>query len=318
MHKLYKAMKIKDIWRKIFYTGFMKTLIRLYIFVVFVIVSLNAFGIDFSIEDVRSIGMGGALRSSAYSTSAVLLNPGGISMAKLYHIDALYMYEHPFESHLVGASVVDSITSMVGVGIGYFYRKIRRSDVEMQVHDARLGISIPIANILGIGITGKYIYSDNEMKIDEDIQKPPYGRELNNFSLDAGLQLKLGKYLGLGVVGYNLTNIDTPVAPLSLGVSASGAFSSFLISADALLDWSSYGRLAVKVMGGMEYFLAGHFPLRIGYSYNDGRKAHSVSGGIGFISKTASIEAGISGDVNEPIGEEKDIRFIVSIKYFLY
>jgi hypothetical protein len=277
----------------------------------------EARALEFSIEEVRSMGMGGALRSSAYSTSAMFLNPGGIPLAKLYHLEAAYMYDHPFESHLVGAGIVDSITSMLGVGLAYFYRRVERSDVKMQVHDARLSLALPIMNIVGIGITGKYLRSSNDMKLDEDIQKPPYGRELNSFSLDAGVQLRLGKYFGFGVVGYNLTNLNTPVAPLSLGMSANGTFSNFTVIFDALLDWSTYDRLAAKYMAGAEYFLIGHVPIRAGYSYNDGTKTHALHGGLGYISKAAAVEVGVAGDLNKGIMGEQDVRFMLSVKYFV-
>jgi opacity protein-like surface antigen len=277
----------------------------------------KAHALDFSIEEVRSMGLGGALRSSAFSTSALYLNPGGIALAKLYHIEATYLYDRPFESHLVGAGVVDSITSMLGVGVAYFYRRLERSDVKMQVHDARLSLAIPILNIIGIGITGKYLRSSNDMKLDADIQRPPFGRELNSFSLDAGVQLRLGKHFGFGAVGYNLTKIDTPVAPMGLGLSASATVGDFLVIFDTLLDWSTYDRLAAKYMAGAEYFLIGHVPLRIGYSYNDGTKAHALHGGVGYISKVASIEAAVAGDLNKDITGEQDIRFMLSVKYFL-
>jgi opacity protein-like surface antigen len=287
------------------------------VFCTIMLAGFEAHALDFSLEEVRSMGMGGALRSNAYSTSALMLNPGGIAMAKLYHMEATYMYDHPFESHLMGASVVDSITSFLGVGVGYFYRRVERDDIKMQVHDARLSLAIPIANIVGLGITGKYLRSVNDMNIDEDIQSPPYGRELNNFSLDAGVQFRIGKHFGFGAAGYNLTKIDTPVAPLSLGLSANVAFANFIVVFDTLLDWSTYDDLSLKYMAGAEYFLLGRVPIRAGYSYNDGEKAHTIHGGIGYISKVASVEAAVSGDVNQPISGEKDIRFMISVKYFL-
>lgn len=277
----------------------------------------RAGALEFSIEEVRSMAMGGALRSGAFSTSALFLNPGGIPMAKLYHIEAAYMYDHPFESHLIGAGVVDSITSMLGVGLGYFYRRVERDDIKMQVHDARLALALPIKDIVGIGITGKYLRSSNDMKLDPDIQNPPYGRELNSFALDAGVVVRIGKHFGFGAVGYNLTKLDTPVAPLSLGLSANASFGKFVAVFDTVLDWSTYDRLAAKFMGGAEYFLMGHVPIRAGYSYNDGTKAHALHGGVGYISKVAAVEAAVSGDLNEGITGEQDVRFLLSVKYFL-
>lgn len=281
------------------------------------LVSFKANALEFSIEEVRSLGMGGALRSSAFSTSALLINPGGIALAKLYHMEATYLYDHPFESHLMGAGVVDSITSSLGVGLGYFYRRVERKNIKMQVHDARLALALPIMNIVGIGLTAKYLRSSNDMKFDEDIQSPPYGRELNSFSLDAGVVVKIGKHFGVGAVGYNLTNIDTPIAPLSLGLSAHGAFRNFLVVFDTVMDWSTYDRMAAKYMAGAEYFLMGHIPLRAGYSYNDGKKTHAIHGGVGYIAKVASVEAAMSGDLNESFTGEQDIRFVLSVKYFL-
>ena len=279
--------------------------------------SHEAKALEFSLEEVRSMGMGGALRSNAYSTSALMLNPAGIAMAKLYHMEAAYLYDHPYESHLVGAGAVDSVTSKLAVGLGYWYRRVEKSEYKMQVHDVRLALAIPLWNMLGIGITAKYLNSSNDMKLDDEVQSPPFGRELNSFSLDAGLMLRLGKHFGLGAVGYNLTNIDTPVAPLALALSAYGTISQFVAIFDANLDWSTYGRLAVRYMVGAEYFAANRIPIRLGYAYNDGLKTHAIHGGLGYISNSAAIEASVAADVNEGTNGKQDVRFIIAIKYFM-
>ena len=277
----------------------------------------EAKALEFSIEEVRSMGMGGALRSNAYSTSALMLNPGGLAMARLYHMEAAYLYDHSYGSHLVGAGAVDSITSKLAVGLGYWYRRVQKSEYKMQVHDVRLALAMPLWNMLGIGITAKYLNSSNDMKLEDEVQSPPFGRELNSFSLDAGIQARLGKYFGLGIVGYNLTNIDTAVAPLALALSVYGTISQFVAIFDANLDWSTHGRLAVKYMVGAEYFAIGHIPIRLGYAYNDGFKNHAVHGGLGYISKSAAIEIAVAGDVNKGTNGKKDIRFILAIKYFM-
>jgi len=294
----------------------MKRHVHAWIFFSALLVSTSALAVDIGYEEVRSLGMGGSLRSSVFATSALLINPGGIAMAKLYHTEALYMYQHPYEMHLVGGSVVDSITSMLGMGLGYYYRRLEKKEYKLQVHDARVGLALPIMNVAGIGVTLKYLNSKNSMHTDED-HPAPLGRKLNNISLDVGAQVRFLKRFTLGVVGYNLTKIDTPLAPMCLGMSAGVQLGNFQASFDALLDWSTYDKMAAKYMVGAEYFLINHIPLRAGYSYNDGEKSHYIHGGIGYISRVAAAEAAIVGEVNKGTDKQQDIRFLVSIKYFV-
>lgn len=286
---------------------------------------------DFELLDARSLGMGGALRASAFATSALYINPAGIAMSKAYHVETSYIFDDKYKMHMVGASVVDSVTSRLGMGLGYFFRYVGdgKESSEIQFHNLFLGLAYAIIPRLSIGMSFHYkraqVHTPRPEELEPDAVLRPYGRDLNHFSMDAGLTLHIIKNLGIAVVGYNLTHIKSPFAPIMLGLSAFAQVAIFQISFDVLLDfWSgrkllgSDERVWPRYMLGAEVFLGDHWPVRAGYAFSDLSASHSIHTGLGYVGKKGSIEAAFSYEVNEGYDKLRDARLVVSLKYFAF
>lgn len=287
---------------------------------------------DFELMDARSLGMGGALRASAFATSALYMNPAGIAMSQSYHIESSYLFDDKYNEHMVGASVVDSVTSRLGMGLGYFFKFVGRGkqSSELQLHNLFLGLAYAIIPQLSLGTSLHYkraeIDTPRPDELEPDAVLNPYGRDLNHFSLDAGLTLRLFKnHVGIAVVGYNLTHIKSPLAPIMLGMSIYGQVSFFQLSFDVLLDfWSgrklldSDAKVWPRYMVGAEAFLADHWPLRAGYAWSDLTGSHTIHAGAGYVGKKGALEAGFSYEVNEGFDRLRDLRLVISLKYFAF
>ncbi len=291
-----------------------------------------AHGFDFGLTDARSLGVGGAMRASALGTSALYQNPAGIALSPAYHVESSYMFDDKYDMHLVGASVVDSVTSKLGLGLGYFFRWVGKGwdRSEAQIHNIVLGAAFPIIPQLAIGANFHYVRA----KIDEKAPTPdaipnPYGRDLNEFTLDASLAFRM-KSFGISVIGYNLTNLKSPLAPLLLGLSAFARIAMVQIGFDVVLDWYTMGKLrkngvnigkktvALRYMAGVEIFLGEHLPVRAGSSYGAPTASPSVHAGLGYVAKSGSVETGFSYEVNDGWDKLNDFRFIISLRYFAF
>jgi hypothetical protein len=252
---------------------------------------------DFELMDARSLGMGGALRASAFATSALYMNPAGIAMSQSYHVESSYLFDDKYHEHMVGASVVDSVTSRLGMGLGYFFKFVGegKQSSELQLHNLFLGLAYALIPQLSLGMSMHYkraeIDTPRPDELEPDAVLDPYGRDLNHFSLDAGLTLRLFKnHVGIAVVGYNLGRK--------------------LLGSDEKV-WPRY-------MVGAEAFLGDHWPLRAGYAWSDLTGSHTIHAGAGYVGKKGALEAGFSYEVNEGFDKLRDLRLVLSVKYFAF
>jgi hypothetical protein len=54
----------------------------------------------------------------------------------------------------------------------------------------------------------------------------------------------------------------------------------------------------MRFMGGAELLLADHFPLRVGYRYDEGSKLQWLSAGAGYTDRTMGLELGVRRTVS--------------------
>jgi hypothetical protein len=107
-------------------------------------------------------------------------------------------------------------------------------------------------------------------------------------------------YFALALVGNNLNNPGNGLQPTLLGGGVGFGTEDFTVEGDALADFTTWGRTTTRLMGGFELLAGDHFPLRLGYRYDEGAQSHSVSGGLGYIDRAFAAELGlrrvVSGD----------------------
>lgn len=284
------------------------------IFIIIFIYCLPVFGYD-NLIDSRPLGMGGATRAIAGSNTALYLNPAGMSLGNVYHVQTLYYMEPMTNSHLGGVSIVDSVTSGVGAGLHFSYFNLDPDGEDREDYDIRLGLSYAIGQWLCLGVTIKYLYTDRngEGPLGTALMPSSGDPLLNTVTVDAGLIIKLGDRFFLGAVGYNLTNLDSLFAPLRAGFGAATTIiDNLTIAFDVLLDFTSRDETLIYYMGGMEYFLINHIPIRIGYQYDGLDLTHNISGGLGYIDQNFGIEASFFQEIDGP----KDTILTLTLKYF--
>ncbi len=213
---------------------------RKFIIFVLIFLSINVFAkgevVFPDYLPVRALAMSGAHRASATKTDAAYVNPAAlISLGKKYIVDLSWQYGGDFAPNNISTSVIDTKTSDVAGGL-YFNYFSKDISVEGQEKDdtydnlqAGLSYAYLISGGLVFGVNGKYF---KYQKNDENY--------LHTATLDLGFVYHFSQYVKLAIVGYNLTYIDKPEAPLQLATGVMvGDDESISINFDVVADFSA-------------------------------------------------------------------------------
>ena len=145
------------------------------------------------------------------------------------------------------------------------------------------------------------------MKNSGDIQA-------SGFTFDAGLVLRLGNKINLGVTGYNLTNTKTIYAPIILGTGLSLSSKGMLfIETDIDIDFTSYNSVAYIWKIGTELLLKQLYAFRFGYAHDFYNKIDRISCGLGFVFTRFAIDLGYKQDIQY----KNRFRLALGLKIFI-
>ncbi len=289
-------------------------------------------------ETARSAAMGGALRAIGSGSPSIFLNPAAMAEAPAYHIEGLTDYTFETRRWMLGAVVVDSVTSRLagsfsiqGTPIAMDPDGINRSQL-----DLRLGVAYPITDKFILGVTGRYFkvtqsglagpsYGFGQSVAsgglyDPTSGTPPTSRDalVNTFTFDVGLVAKPSDAVYIGIVGQNLTYAQNGFLPLLVGGGFGYSANDFSVEADGLADlssWSLPGALkpTARIMGGGEYLISGVVPVRAGVRYDQGAKLTTLSLGSGYVGTSFAVEAALKRTVSNP-GETS---LFLTVAYYL-
>jgi hypothetical protein len=285
-----------------------------------------------AVDDVltpRAIALGSALRASAIGGLGPVLNPAGMTLNKAYNIDISYGFRVQDAGSSLYLAIVDSVTSRVSAGAYYQFvhssprfvygTDPRNNRISREGNEAGLSLALPIGDRFSFGVTTKYI------TVTTDTPNPAYDPNVTNspkritldstttqadakgFTIDAGLLVRLGESLNLGVVGYNFIPKRSIEAPIALGTGLSYKVGqSFLLTADVVIDFNKYHtrptigpddalipgkrRTTVRFGGGAEYIIRKIVPLRFGALWDNGLPGVYVSGGTGYQGKRFGVD----------------------------
>jgi hypothetical protein len=261
-------------------------------------------------ETPRSLAMGGALRALGNGTTAIFINPANMPLTRLYHLEASGIIR-PESTRAVGtATAVDSITSSTKVtgGAAFSVGLEDPKGLDRTFTDFRSAVAYPIADKVFIGLGFRYLrmIQDGFGPFDNAVTKkysPASGGLLNGagqreafvdtWTLDAGLTVRIGQSLHIGIVGQNVTHPGHSLLPTTVGGGIGYGNKDFSIEVDGLADFDSWSTVTGRFMGGGEYLVANKVPIRIGYQYDQGANVHSISGGIGYVSTEVGVEVGL-------------------------
>lgn len=276
------------------------------------------------IEGPRTLALGGAARAYGFSTSSVPINPANIAANRIYHFEALFGLDTRAHRLQYGGAIVDSVTSRLAMGVlasktdlGNDGDPYRRGAL-----DVRVAAAYPFGDKLSFGVTGHY------MRVTQDGRGPLGDSAVSRsesddpnfkvFTFDAGFALALSEAVRLGAVGYNLTGTGSALAPLMIGGGLGFKAGDFTAEVNVVgVDRATWGVWKTRAMIGAEYLAGDHYPLRLGYSYDQGTRRHALSAGTGYVDKSFAIDAAVRTDVavpNDPYG--RALVFSVGLRYF--
>jgi opacity protein-like surface antigen len=264
-----------------------------------------------NLESARGLAMGTGARASAMSTSALAYNPAALATGRLYHVEGIIDYMPDMKTVALGGSIVDSSTSRLAAGISF--RGFLSGQGGVGGVDGRMGLALPLADAISIGLSGRYISARRDG--DAVAALPASLREVKGFTMDASLRINPVPMLMLFGGAYNFINLDSVYAPRIFGGGAAVSLGDIaVLGADVLVDTKSYDTAAVTVGGGVEVFIAQVVPIRAGYTYDVKRSQNTLTLGLGYTDRAVGLELSLRQD----LGGEGDTRIMGAFRFFVH
>lgn len=283
----------------------------------------SAFAFNYGeVDTTRSTAMAGALRAAGNGTTAPYMNPAGMTLTRVYHIEAQAQITPEYGRQEYGGTIVDSITSRLAGGLGIQGGFLDPDGIDRSWIDVRIALAYPLTDSFSMGFGGRYlkVVQDGlgplgDSKASGGLRDPDGGRfALENIpTFDAGFAVRLGEIVRLGVAGQNLSFPDDGLMPTTFGGGVAVATEDFTIEGDGLADFTSYEDVAPRLMLGGEILLADSVPIRGGYRFDGGAESHALSAGVGYLGREFSIE----GAVRRTIVGPDATTIVFSLAYFL-
>jgi hypothetical protein len=271
------------------------------------------------IPTARGVAMGDALNAVGVSTPALFMNPANLPLARVYHLEAFAAYSPEAMRQTYGLAIVDSVLNAAHVsgGLGGTWNQMDPDGLNRTWTDVRAALAAPLGDYLSFGLTGRYL------NVSQNRGAGPFGPSyasdgnsggalFNQLTFDAGATAILGDFR-LGLVGHNLTNPGTSIAPTTGVLGLGYTTQMFSAEVDGLADLTTYGSTTGRIMGGLELFLGGHYAIRGGWRYDTGSTLNTPSLGFGYIDTHWSAELSARHDLTATHAETLGI---LSLKYF--
>ncbi len=258
------------------------------------------------LDTPRMTALGGAMRASSNSLSALYSNPANMAIAKVYHVGAYAQIQPEARRQTYGGAIVDSLISSSGLagGAGGSWTMQDRDGIDRQWMDIRFGLAMPLGDIIYVGLAGRYItlqqngvgvlgqsYASGGIRGSNIIQ---------TMTIDAGLTVRATPELKFAITGNNLTALDTALFPIMGGLGASYDTEDFSISSDLTMESRTYDKVRLRARAGGEILFADQIMVRLGYRFDQGPYSHAVCGGLGYVNKLFSIDASVRRSVAGP------------------
>jgi hypothetical protein len=212
-----------------------------------------------------------SLTGAIQGNESIYSNPAASSFSETYTLDGTFAFPKSFS-----ASILDTRTSTIGSGLGYFKDQDPLS--ENSSHGLRLSLASKASETMAVAIAGKAIWLSD-------------GASERQFKdVDAGVLWNLG-YGSAGIVLRNLMGGNEDLKKdreISIGGRV-GYSTSFFLSASA---HSKVSKLSPYEYGfGVEYVSPWHFSMMGGYRFQTGtsRNPSYWSTGLSFLSPRLSL-----------------------------
>ena len=233
-----------------------------------------------TLDDPRSLALGGAVRGDPVGNSAVLYNPAGMSRAYTYAAEIGFFRADRDKHNATAINVVDSKTQpALAVGLAYAYEfSDDDAAVALKGHNGRLAFaSAMVPGKIHAGLGLHYVKFERADPLED----------LSGFSLDAGFLLSLTNEIHLGLAGQNILDLEDPMFPVLWGGGIAYTGDRFALDFDIAVDVSTDEEPHPRYMVGGEMLLAESVPVRAGFRRDEATGYDYVSGGLGFMSAGA-------------------------------
>lgn len=199
------------------------------------------------IVPVQERAQGQSLVGANLLNDSLYSNPASSSFTRIYAIEGTYLGPKSF-----AASIIDTKTSGMGGAVGYFQT---RSHSEQMFRGAKLGMVAQLSSVLGLGITGKWLWGPD-----------PSGVSLSRKDIDMGLLANFG-YLQIGGMVRNVFGGEARLDQQSeYGIGARiGYDQKLFLSVASLTRWGGFSPYQYSV--GSEYVSPYYFSVKAGYRY---------------------------------------------------
>jgi hypothetical protein len=271
------------------------------------------------VPNPRAVAMGGALNALGVSTDALFLNPANMALARVYHFEGLAAYSPDAKRQTYGGAIVDSVINGAHIsgGLGGTWSEIDPGGLHRVWTDLRGGLALPLGEFLSLGATVRYLRADQDRGVGPFGPSPASdgmnGALFQGITFDAGATVSILNGLHISVVGHDLTNPGTALAPLVGAVGIGYTTPVFSIEGDGSMDFTTWNKPRGRLMGGAELFLADRYAVRAGWRYDGGTQINSASLGFGYIDPSWSVEVAVRRDL---ISDHAETLGTLSLRYF--
>jgi hypothetical protein len=254
-----------------------------------------------SFEGARLIGHGGAQRALSNANDSIYVNPAGLALGAMYSVELGYLDDFDDGERRFNASIADSQAGSLAGGVAYTYTRMRPSgategEARLVGHRVDVALATLVAEGTALGVTARYLnlgVKEGDVTVE--------GTKLSTFTLDAGIQWRVGGGFSLGAAGYNLTNKDRAETPVGWGAGLGYALESFSFEGDVRYN-AQIGKAAYTGTAG--YVIAQIVPIRAAVTYDLANEKVTISGGIGFVSDRLTLDVGYQQIVNADDGAD--------------
>lgn len=250
----------------------------------------------------RSVAMGDAFRAVGTSNDAISEDPAALAQGQHYEIDGFFGYAFSAPASYWNASILDSSTTPVAVGVSYTHLASGMFQDRFGGSNLRLDLAYAlIPDQLFIGVGGNWLDFG-------------YGIKTDAISCDAAILYKPVDIVSIAAVGYNLVDVDSELlAPRKAALAAAvGSDTSYRVAADAVANFATPNVTLDYHVGG-EYLIAQLVAVRAGYLYDGLIKQSFGTVGAGVIVTGFSFDVGF----RQSILPWNDNALILDVKLYL-
>jgi len=228
-----------------------------------------------SFDKAIALSMGGAWRSLAEGTNAILVNPSGLSFKKSTGFGFDYLGGDYLGSRILSGGVYDSKSFDVSGGLFYERNDLVIDGRNVSVNQFAVAMGRSISQVFSAGTNVKYIHIGRSL---------PSGGDLDRFTGDFGMSARPIPELAFAAVLQNFYNgTKDPEVPLIAGLAMAAILGdSAKLSVDMDIDFSTRQSSRTNFYFGGEVTLTQGICFRAGYGLDRVRDNPYFGTGIGF------------------------------------